>query len=102
MKIITRKFILAAARANPRAAEALGDWLALAAKAQWKNPVEMKNAWPAVDSAKVKSGRTVYICNIRRNEFRLIVSVHFNRQRIYTLRFMTHAGYDRRNWKDEL
>jgi mRNA-degrading endonuclease HigB of HigAB toxin-antitoxin module len=33
---------------------------------------------------KVKSGHTVYVFNIRRNEFRLVVAVHFNHQRVYT------------------
>jgi mRNA interferase HigB len=102
MRIVTRQFIEAAAKANPCAAQALGDWLAFAAKAAWTNPVEMKNAAPSVDPVKVKSGRTVYVCNIRRNEYRLVIAVHFNHQRIYTLCFMTHAEYDRRNWKDEL
>ena len=49
------------------------------AKPQWRNPVEMKRDFPSVDPAMVKSGHTVYVFNIRRNEFRLIAAVHFNR-----------------------
>jgi len=45
---------------------------------------------------------TVYVCNIRHHEFRLIIAVHFDGQRVYTLRFMTHAEYSRTHWKNEL
>ncbi len=31
-----------------------------------------------------------------------VAAVHFNQQRVYTLRFMTHAEYDRATWKQEL
>ena len=55
-----------------------------------------------VDPVKVKSGHTVYVCNIRGNEFRLIIAVHFDRQRVFTSRFLTHPEYDRKQWKDEL
>jgi len=70
--------------------------------AEWRNPVDMKRDFPTVDPVMVKSGETVYVFNIRRNEFRLIAAIHFNRQVVFTLRFFTHAEYDRRNWKDEL
>jgi mRNA-degrading endonuclease HigB of HigAB toxin-antitoxin module len=67
-----------------------------------ENPVEMKRSFPGVDPVKVKSGKTVHVCNIRRDEFRLVIAVHFDRARIYTLRFLTHAEYDRDQWKQEL
>jgi len=40
--------------------------------------------------------------NIRRNDYRLIAAAHFNRQIVYTLRFMTHAEYSKDRWKDTL
>lgn len=51
---------------------------------------------------KVRSGRQVLIFNIRRNDYRLIVAAHFNRQIVYTLRFMTRAEYSKDRWKDTL
>jgi mRNA interferase HigB len=33
---------------------------------------------------------------------RLIAAVHFNRQIVYTLRFMTHAEYSKDRWKETL
>ena len=70
--------------------------------AAWKNSVAMKQAAPEVDPVKVQSGRTVDVFNIRRNEFRLIAAVHFNRQIVFTLRFLSHADYGKNRWQDEL
>lgn len=70
--------------------------------AAWKNSVARKQAAPEVDPVKVQSGRTVDVFNIRRNEFRLIAAVHFNRQIASTLRLLTHAEYDLAHWKTEL
>jgi mRNA interferase HigB len=44
----------------------------------------------------------VFVFNIRRNDYRLIAAVHFNRQIVYTLRFMTHAEYSKDRWKEIL
>lgn len=50
----------------------------------------------------MRSGRQVLVFNIRRNDYRLIVATHFNRQIVYTLRFMTHAEYSKDDWKETL
>ena len=57
---------------------------------------------PDTDAMKVRSGRQVLVFNIRRNDYRLIVAAHFNRQIVYTLRFLTHAEYSKARWKDTL
>ena len=44
----------------------------------------------------------VLVFNIRRNDYRLIVAAHFNRQIVSTLRLMTHAEYSKDRWKDSL
>lgn len=71
-------------------------------QAVWRNLVDVRRNYPDTDSARVRSGRTVLIFNIRRNDYRLIVAAHFNRQIVYTLRFMTHAKYSKDRWKDTL
>ena len=50
----------------------------------------------------VQSGKPVIVFNVCGNTYRLIVAMHFNSQMAYTLRFLTHAEYDRDDWKDEL
>ena len=102
IRIIRESFLQAAAARHPRAADALQRWTEIVLAAAWRNPVEMKQAVTTADPVKVRSGKTVYVFNIRRNEFRLIAAFHFDRQRAFTLRFMTHAEYDLNLWKIEL
>ena len=40
--------------------------------------------------------------NVRSNICRAIVAIHYNEKRIFVLRFLTHAEYDKDAWKDEL
>ncbi len=51
---------------------------------------------------RVQSGRTMLVSNVCGNTNRLIVAVHFNRQIVCTLRFLTHAEYSRDTWKADL
>lgn len=50
----------------------------------------------------VRSGRSVTIFNIAGNAYRLITAIHYNSGKVFVLRFMTHAEYDRQTWKDDL
>jgi mRNA interferase HigB len=42
------------------------------------------------------------ILNIGGHKYRLIAAIHYNRQRVYVLRLLTHAEYSKNLWKDTL
>ena len=102
VRIIKDAFLRAAVVRHPKAAEAIEHWIHVVRLAKWKNPVAMHQTFSDVDPVKVKGGHTVYVFNICRNAFRLIAAVHFNRDRVFTLRFLTHREYDLNHWKEEL
>jgi mRNA interferase HigB len=102
VRIIKEPFLVAAGRKHPPAARHLDVWRKTVKAATWRNLVDVRRSYPDTDSVKVRSGRTVLIFNIRRNDYRLIAAAHFNRQIIYTLRFMTHAEYSKDRWKETL
>ena len=77
-------------------------WLAVVKAAKWKRFVDIRSTFASVDRVTAGSGRPVFVFNIAGNRFRLIAAIHFNQQRIFTLRFLTHAEYDNENWKREL
>jgi len=60
-----------------------------------------RRSFPHADQVTVQSGRTVTVFNIT-NDFRLISAIHYNRQEVFTLRFLTHAEYDKNSWKSAL
>ena len=102
MRIIKEAFLVAAGREHPPAARQLDAWRKFVKTGAWRNLVDVRRTYPDTDTVKVRSGRQVLIFNIRRNDYRLIVAAHFNRQIVYTLRFMTHAEYSKDRWKDML
>jgi len=55
--------------------------------------------FPAV---RIKSGRVVTVFNVCGNSYRLITAIHYDKQRVFTLRLLTHADYDKNRWKKEL
>jgi mRNA interferase HigB len=50
----------------------------------------------------VGSGNDVIVFNAGGNNYRLVTAIHFNRSKLYILRFLTHAEYGKGFWKDQL
>jgi mRNA interferase HigB len=49
-------------------------------------------------------GNAVFVFNLGhgKSAYRLIVAIHFNTQMVFVLRLMTHAEYDKQEWKRDL
>jgi mRNA interferase HigB len=86
----------------PDAAVSLSAWLKNATQAVWRNLADVRQVYPHADPVEVGSGRAVVVFNIRGNRYRLITAIHYNRQIIDTLLFLTHAEYSKDRWKDGL
>ncbi len=102
MHVIAARAIRNFADRQSDARRPLMEWLATVEKAQWSSLEEIRRIFPATDSVKVKSGGNVYVFNIKGNAYRLIAAIHFNRGKVYILRFMTHAEYGKNAWKGQL
>lgn len=75
---------------HPQAETPLRGWYADASRAEWKTPAEIKAAHRNASFAG--SNRVVF--NIKGNDYRLIVAVHYNRGMMY-IRFVgAHKEYD--------
>jgi len=65
-------------------------WLAIAARADWKTPQDVKQAHPK--ASILKGGRVVF--NIKGNDLRLVALVEY-RAGVLAIRFFgSHAEYD--------
>ncbi|MBI3853085.1 MAG: type II toxin-antitoxin system HigB family toxin [Verrucomicrobia bacterium] len=102
MRIIKEALLVQAGQMHPPAARQLETWRKIVRAASWRNPVDVRQTYPDTDSVKVRSGRQVLVFNVRRNDYRLIVAMHFNRQIVYMLRFLTHAEYSKDRWRETL
>lgn len=102
MRIITRKRLREYADRFADAGTALAAWARVAAAARWRSLDDLRMTYPHADAVRVASGREATVFNIRGNRYRLITAIHYDRQRMYLMRFLTHAEYNKDTWKDTL
>lgn len=102
MHIITRRRLNKYAKKHPNATASLNAWHAVASTVRWNSIAEVKQSFPHADAAQVTSGKTITIFNISGNNHRLITAIHYNAGKIFILNILTHAQYDKLNWKKEL
>jgi mRNA interferase HigB len=102
VKVIKPATIRLWVRKHPTAASSLSGWLTLVKAAKFKDFAALREVYRSADWVQVASGRNVIVFNISGNNYRLIAAVHFNTQRVFALRFMTHAEYSKDQWKKTL
>lgn len=102
MQIIKEKFLREAAPLRSKAGKWLDAWITVVRLADWASIRDVRMTYPSADPVKVASGRSVIVFNVCGNDYRLIVAIHYNKRRVYTLDFMTHAEYDKDTWKNAL
>jgi mRNA interferase HigB len=89
-------------RKHASARAGLKAWLTMVRRAKWGSFLELRSVCPSADRVRVKSGGHVYVFNIAGNRFRLVAGMSFERQMVYTKKFMTHTEYSKDSWKETL
>ncbi len=102
MHVITRKTLTDFGRHHPDAIAPLNTWYKAARAAHWTNIREVRILFPHADAVMVGSGNTVTVFNVGGNKYRLVAAIHYNRQKVFVLRMMTHQEYSRNLWKESL
>lgn len=69
----------------------LRSWYALASRAAWKTPADIKQAYR--NASFTANNRVVF--NVKGNDYRLVVAVHYNRGQMFVRFVGTHQQYDR-------
>ena len=102
MRIISEKRLRDYARRHPAARVALSAWIQVVRHAKWQSIRDLRRVFPTADAVTVESKRTATVFNICGNNYRLIAAIHYNRQLVFVLRFLTHAEYGKDTWKETL
>ncbi len=76
---------------HPQAELPLRTWYAEASRAVWLCPADIKRVYR--QASFLQNNRVVF--NIKGNDFRLVVAIHYNRGLMYVRFVGTHAEYDR-------
>ncbi len=102
MRIVKTATVNKWCRKYPDAANVLAEWVKMVRNNDWKNFAELRDTFRSADQVAVRSGRTATVFNIRGNNYRLIAAIHYDRQRLFAMKFLTHREYSADRWKDNL
>ena len=115
MRVIKKKKLDEFFEAHSSGKKPLLRWYEIVRKARWRNLPEMRKTFPSADEVSVKSGKKAVVFNIKRNDYRLITAVHYEKTvkdpqgndkrvdgKVYLFFFLTHSDYDKESWKEQL
>ena len=80
----------------PDSEAGLRHWIKAVETGGWKNFADVRQLFGSADQV----GKFV-VFNIAGNKYRLIVVIHYDRQRCYVRHILTHKEYDLGKWNKE-
>jgi mRNA interferase HigB len=96
MHIISYRSLREYAAKHTDVRDALDNWYKFVSKAAWENLIEAQEIFPRAEAV---GNFTVF--NIKGNNYRLIASIDYEKQLIYIKYVLTHAEYDKEQWKND-
>ena len=91
MRIIALRALRDFWRKHADAEVPLRSWYAVASRAQWRTPADVKAAYR--NASFIANNRIVF--NVKGNDYRLVVAVHYNRGMMFVRFVGTHREYDK-------
>lgn len=91
MEILNSRVIKQFIEEHPDSEAPLKDWVTKTRAAEWKNNSDVQKTFNSADHL----GEQKFIFNIGGNNFRLAAMVWIENERVYVLKLMTHAEYDK-------
>lgn len=93
MRIIALSTLRAFWEKHPDAEMPLRDWHAEASRSDWRTPADIKAAYR--NASFTANNRVVF--NIKGNDYRLVVAVHYDRGQMFVRFIGNHRQYDKIN-----
>jgi mRNA interferase HigB len=94
MHVISRKALRLFWEQHPDSKAPLVRWHQIVQSTEFSSFAELRRAFPSADMVD-----RFVVFNIAGNKYRLVTSIHFNRLKVYIRHVLTHAEYDRGDWK---
>lgn len=95
MHVISRKVLRQFWQEYPDSETALIRWLKIIESVSFQSFEELRSVFPNADLVT-----NLIVFNIGGNKYRLIASIHFNRQKVYIRYILTHSEYNKNLWKN--
>ena len=94
MHVIPRKSLRQFWERHSDSKKPLSRWFKIMEKNDFVSFSDLRDTFPEAD----KVGDLI-VFNIGGNKYRLIASIHFNRNKVYIRHVLTHSEYDKGAWK---
>ena len=94
MHVIAKPVLIEFWTKYPDAETPLKAWFSMMRRENFSDFVNLRATFGSADYV---NGLTVF--DIGGNKYRLIASIHYDRNKVYIRAVLTHAEYDRSNWK---
>lgn len=82
------------------AEEPLRLWYSTALAADWQSLLDVRQTYPHADGVAAASGEILTVFNVCGNKYRLIVRIRYEHQLVNVRIVLTHAEYDKGQWKE--
>jgi len=102
MRVISNRPLRSFWRQHAKAAKPLDEWFKKAQSVEWENFHQTRLTFPHTDRVGVASGRIATVFNAGGNDYRIITAIHYNTQKVFVLRVLTHREYNKGTWKKQL
>jgi mRNA interferase HigB len=94
MHVISKSAWKEAVAKDGALAGSIAEWHKIAKSAEWSSLIDVRRIYPHADFV---DPYTVF--NIKGNAYRLIVKIEYRWQMIFVKHLLTHAEYDKGDWK---
>ena len=94
MRIISKKPLREFWQRHPESRPILHEWFRKASKFTASSFPELRQTFSSADYVE---GFTLF--DVGGNRYRIVAAVHYDKQRLYIRQVMTHAEYDRNDWR---
>ena len=94
MHVISRKSLRTFWERHVESEQPLRRWYKVMTAENFASVADLQATFPSADVVG-----DLIVFNVGGNKFRLLASIHFNRQKVYVRQVLTHAEYDRGMWK---
>jgi len=96
MRVISKRALREFWEKHPNAEPNLLQWYQRTSEAAWKNLAEVRQVFISADIVE-----NLTIFNISGNNYRLITFIDYEYQLIFIRCVLTHAEYNKENWKND-
>jgi mRNA interferase HigB len=96
MHVISRKTLRQFWVRHPDSEFPFRRWQQVVESATWNNFADVRGTFASADTFQ-----RCIIFNVGGNKYRIIAAVHYNRRKVYVRHVLTHAEYDRGDWKSD-